>query len=263
MALNEEQIARAAELLAGSHSEKQTLAALPEDCQPATAADAMAIQMALNEKNGVDPGGWKVGFTSAALLEKAGAIGPMLGAMPKRLIQQSPATFSRGEFTRPVIEFEIGYRMGAALPPRAEAYTEEEALAAVDSAIIGIEVADAHFDDIFSQPIPSLIADNGVAGGFVAGPDIPDWRERDLTDIAIAMFADGEEAGEGFEREARCDAAWVLTWTANKVAQYGAGLKAGDYVTTGAAAPPAFLGDESTWQGRFEGIGEVTVSFTD
>jgi 2-keto-4-pentenoate hydratase len=263
MALNEQQIAQAVELLAGSHKEKLPLAALPDDCLPATAADAMAIQMALNEINGVVPGGWKVGFTSAALLEKAGAIGPMLGAMPKRLCRTSPATFSRRDFTLPVIEFEIGYRMGADLPPREAAYTETEVLAAVDSAIIGIEIADPHYEEVFSQPIPSLIADNGVAGGFIAGPDIPDWRERDLADIAIASFADGEQVGEGFERDARCDAAWVLTWTANKVAQYGAGLKTGEYVTTGAAAPPAFLGEESEWQGRFDGVGEVTVRFTD
>lgn len=230
MALSEQQIARAVELLEGSHQQKQPLSALPDDCLPATAADAMAIQMALNEINGVDPGGWKVGFTSAALLEKAGAIGPMLGAMPKRLIQTSPATFSRQDFTIPVIEF---------------------------------EVADPHYDEVFSQPIPSLIADNGVAGGFVAGPDIPGWRDRDLQEIAIAAFADGEPVGEGFPREGRCDAAWVLTWTANKVAQYGAGLKTGDYVTTGAAAPPAFLDARSEWQGRFDGIGDVTVRFTD
>ena len=117
MALSEQQIAQAVEHLAGSHQQKQPLSALPDDCLPVTAADAMAIQMALNERNGVDPGGWKVGFTSAALLEKAGAIGPMLGAMPKHLIQTSPATFSRDDFTVPVIEFEIGYCMSADLPP--------------------------------------------------------------------------------------------------------------------------------------------------
>lgn len=262
MALNEQQIAQAVELLAASHRDKQPLAALPDDVQPATAADAMAIQMALNEIIGVDPGGWKVGFTSAALLEKAGAIGPMLGAMPKNLIQTSPAAFNRSDFTVPVIEFEIGYRMGADLPPRDGDYSQDEVLAAVDSAIVGIEIADPHYEEVFSQPIPSLIADNGVAGGFVAGPDIPDWRARDLTEIAIETFADGEKVGDGFPREGRCDAAWVLTWTANKVAQYGAGLKAGDYVTTGAAAPPAFLDGRSEWQGRFDGIGEVTVRFT-
>lgn len=263
MALNEQQIAQAVELLAGSHQQKQPLSALPDDCLPATAADAMAIQMALNEIDGVDPGGWKVGFTSAALLEKAGAIGPMLGAMPKRLIQTSPASFSRQDFTIPVIEFEVGYRMGADLPPRGSDYSQDEVLAAVDSAIVGIEVADPHYEEVFTQPIPSLIADNGVAGGFVAGPDIPDWRTRDLAEVAIETFADGEKVADGFPGSERCDAAWVLTWTANKVAQYGAGLKTGDYVTTGGAAPPAFLDARSEWLGRFEGIGEVTVRFTD
>jgi 2-keto-4-pentenoate hydratase len=47
------------------------------------------------------------------------------------------------------------------------------------------------------------------------------------------------------------------------VAQYGAGLKSGDYITTGAAAPPAFLDGRSEWRGGFDGIGEVAVRFTD
>ncbi len=263
MTLSDEKIAEAARLLSESHDNKQAFAGLPDDCQPATAAEAMAIQLALNGAQGVVPGGWKVGFTSPALLEKVGEIGPMLGAMPAELIQTSPATFARGEFTSPIIEFEIGYRMAADLPPRDTPYTEAEVLAAVDSAIIGIEIADAHYQDVFSQPIPSLIADNGVAGGFIAGPDIPDWRDRDLADVAIEAFADGEKVGEGSPAGERCDAAWVLTWTANEVAKVGGGLKAGEYITTGAAAPPAPLGEASEWQGRFAGIGEVTVRFTD
>ncbi len=263
MALSEQRIAQAAELLAGAHRNKRALARLPEACQPTTAGEAMAIQLALNAAQGVVAGGWKVGFTSPVLLEKAGEIGPMLGAMPKQLIQTSPATFARGVFTVPIIEFEIGYRMGDDLPPRGRDYAPDEVLAAVDSAIIGIEIADPHYDEVFTQPVASLIADNGVAGGFIAGPDIPDWRRRDLKEIAIAAFADGEKVGEGLPREGRCDAAWVLTWTANKVAQYAGGLKAGDYITTGAAAPPLFLDARSEWQGRFEGIGDVTVRFTD
>ena len=263
MALTEHQIAEAVDLLAGAHRAKQALTGLPGSCQPATAADAMAIQLALNERRGVAPGGWKVGFTSPALLEKAGEIGPMLGAMPRDLIQASPASFRRSDFTLPIIEFEVGYRMGADLPPRAGDYTQDEVLAAVDSAIIGIEIADAHYDDVFSQPIPSLIADNGVAGGFIAGPDIAAWRDRDLAEIAIESFADGDRVGEGFPAAERCDAAWVLTWTANEVARVAGGLKAGDLITTGAAAPPAPAGSAGEWRGVYDEVGEVIVRFTD
>ncbi len=263
MALSDQQIAQATEILVNCHRNRQALPGMPADCTPTTAAEAMAIQLALNGELGVQPAGWKVGFTSAALLEKAGDIGPMLGAMPVDLVRATPATFSVGDFTRPIIEFEIGYRMGADLPPRDSAYSEAEVLAAVDSAIVGIEIADPHFDDVFSQPVPNLIADNGVAGGFISGPDIPNWRDRDLAEIAIEAFADGEKVADGMTRDERCDAPWVVTWTANQVARYGDGLKAGDYITTGAAAPPAALGSAREWQGRFDGVGDVTVRFTD
>jgi len=263
MPLSSQQIAEAAALLEGASRGKKLLPELPAACTPTSAADAMAIQLALNRACGVRPGGWKVGFTNPAALQKVGEIGPMLGAMPAEQIKASPATFSRRDFAQPIIEFEIGYRMAADLPPRDGDYSQEEVLAAVASAIIGIEVADAHFEGPFGQPPACLIADNGVAGGFVIGPDIADWRARDLAGIAVQAFADGAPAGEGFPPEGRCDAAWVLTWTANAVAKYGEGLKAGDYITTGAAAPPAFLDQRSEWRGRFEGVGEVVVRFTD
>lgn len=263
MALSNQQIARAADLLMAAHRNQETISALPDECMPTSAADAMAIQLVRNAELGVIAGGWKVGFTTPAMLEKVGEIGPMLGAMPEDLIRETPATFSLGDFTQPIVEFEIGFRMGADLPPRASDYSQDEVLAAVDSAIIGIEIADPRLTGVSNQPIPALIADNGIAGGFVAGPDIPDWRNRDLTEVMVQAFADGEKVADGSPRADRCDAAWVVHWTANQVARYSSGLKAGDYITTGAAAKPMPPGEAREWVGRYEGIGEVAVRFTD
>lgn len=260
MALNEQQIAEAVGILAAAQRSRTTIDGLPGTCLPTTSDDGIAIQTALRAELGIGAGSWKAGFTSPAALEKAGPIGPMLGLMPDSMIQASPGTFRRADFTFPLIEFEIAYRMASDLPPRDGEYSQDEVLDAVDSALVGIEVADTRFNDFMAQPIPAMIADNGAVGGYVTGPDIAGWRDMDLRGLTIDVFGDGEKVAEGLPREGRCDEAWVLTWMANKLAQIGPGLKAGQLVSTGAAATPKPAGTTREWRGVFEGIGEIAVT---
>jgi 2-keto-4-pentenoate hydratase len=261
MALSREAIDRAADLLAAGRTADGMLSALPEDCQPLSAADAVAIQDGVNARLGHSVAGYKVGFTSPPALEKAGKIGPMPGLMYAHLTGVTPAKLPRAPFKIALIEAEVSFRMGRDLPPRAGDYSQDEVLDAVDSVIAGIEVADSCLANPLGQPLPCLIADNGAAAGFVAGPDIPDWRSRDLRSLEVDLLFDGEKVGEGLPEGMRCDEKWALTWTVNHLSARGITLKAGEYVTTGAAATPKPLADAREVIARFHGIGDVTVTF--
>lgn len=261
MALNREQIEKAADILAGGRTSDGMLEALPEDCQPVSAADAVAIQDGVNARLGHAAAGYKVGFTSPPALEKAGDLGPMPGLMYEHLTVVSPGTLPRDALKLVIIEAEVAYRMGRDLPPRDTDYSEAEVLDAVGSAIAGIEVADTCLVNPFEQPMACLVADNGAAAGFVAGPDIPDWRNRDLKALAVDLLFDGEKVGEGLPENLRCDETWALVWTVNHLSKRGITVKAGDYITTGAAATPKPLGDAREVIARFQGIGDVKVTF--
>mgnify|MGYP003626784900 CR=1 FL=1 len=261
MALSREAIERAADMLAAGRKADGMLAGLPDECAPQDSADAVAIQDGVNARLGYGASGYKVGFTSPQALEKAGPIGPMPGLMYTHLTGVTPAALPRAPFKIALIEAEVSFRMGRDLPPRATEYSQDEVLAAVDSAIAGIEVADSCLANPLGQPLPCLIADNGAAAGFVAGPDIPDWRSRDLKSLAVDLLFDGEKVGEGLPEGARCDEAWALTWTVNHMMRRGVTVKAGDYITTGAAATPKPLGEAREVIARFHGIGDVKVTF--
>jgi 2-keto-4-pentenoate hydratase len=261
MGLSREAIEKAADLLANGRTSDGMLAGLPADCQPESAADAIAIQDRVNARLGHAVAGYKVGFTSPQALEKAGPLGPMPGLMYAHLTAVSPATLPRSGVKIALIEAEVSFRMGRDLPPRAGEYSQAEVLDAVDSAIAGIEVADTCLANPLEQPMACLVADNGAAGGFVAGPDIPDWRSRDLKGLAIDLLFDGEKVGEGLPTGARCDETWALTWTVNHLSKRGIAVKAGDYITTGAAATPKPLGAAREVIARFHGIGDVKVTF--
>lgn len=261
MALDNQQIERAAAMLANAFSTRTCIDTLPEDCAPDNVADGARIQDALLHKLDRKVAGYKAGFTNPPMLEKAGEHGPMAGVMFADRTVKSPGTLKRADFCTPLIEAEIAFRFARDLPAREGGYSQHEIEDAIDSALVAIEVADPRYVDFKIQGVPKLLADNGAGSGFVIGPDIPDWRERDLKDLAVELHLDGALVAEGMTRDWRCDEMWVLGWTVEHFARRGIGMKAGDYVTTGAAAAPTPLGDAREVIARFPEIGDVKVTF--
>lgn len=261
MTLTNEQVTQAADILADAFQARTTVDGLPEDCAPSNAAEAVQVQTAMLARLGLEAAGYKAGFTNPPMLEKARPDGPMAGVMFRDFTVASGGSLKRADFgPGSLIEAEVSFRMGADLPAKGEEYSQEDVMAAVDSAIIGIEFAVPRFNDPLGQPIVFLAADNGAALGFVAGPDIPDWQNRDLKQLDIELLFDGAKVSEGMPLPARCDERWALTWTVNHFSARGVGIRAGDLITTGAAATPVPLGGASDVLARFDGIGDVHVT---
>ena len=261
MALSDAQVAQAADILAGAFKARTTIDGLPAACGPANAAEAVQVQIAMLERLGLSAAGYKAGFTNPPMLEKAGPDGPMAGVMFADFTVASGGVLQRADMgPGSLIEAEVSFRMGADLPAREGGYSDDEVIAAVDSAIIGIEFAVPRMNDPLGQPMVHLAADNGAAMGFVAGPDIPDWQSRDLKTLDIELLFDGEVVSEGLPLPARCDERWSLAWIVNHFCARGVGIKAGDYMTTGAAATPKPLGNAKDVVARLAGVGEVRVT---
>ena len=138
MALTDTQVAKAADLLAATFQARTTIDALPEDCLPGNAAEAVQVQIAMLERIDLEAAGYKAGFTNPPMLEKAGPDGPMFGVMFRDFTIGSGGSLKRSDVgPGALIEAEISFRMGADLPARAGDYNDAEVMGAVDSAIIG------------------------------------------------------------------------------------------------------------------------------
>lgn len=264
MALSESKTNRAGDLLAETFRARATMDALPEDCAPANAAEAVQIQTSMLERLGLEVSGYKAGFTNPPMLEKAGPNGPMAGVMFRDFTVASGGSLKRADVgPGALIEAEVSFRMGADLPARDGGYSQDEVMAAVDSAIIGIEVAVPRLNNPLGQPMVHLAADNGAAMAFVVGPDIPDWQSYDLRLLDIELLFDGLKVAEGLPLAARCDEKWALVWTVNHFSARGIGIRDGDLITTGAAAAPTVLGVAGEVVARYDGVGEVRVTIKD
>jgi 2-keto-4-pentenoate hydratase len=183
--------------------------------------------------------GWKIAATSVAGQRHINVDGPLAGRLLREKTFESGAELPFGANHMRVAEAEFAFRMGRALPPRAEPYEVGEVLAAVDTLHPAIEVPDSRYDDFTIVGAPQLIADNACAHLFVLGaPAAGDWRDVDLVEHRVIGTVVGTEAREGKGANVLGDPRAALAWLANELSGLGITLRAGEVVTTGTCLVP-------------------------
>lgn len=150
--------------------------------------------------------------------------------------------------------------MTRGLPLRATPYSEDE-IADAAEAICGIELDGTVLNDPMVAYQKQQIADMGVAWGYITGPPITGWRQRDLMTTGVEVIYDGKVVSIVFKGDARTDAFATLIGLVPRLARRGEWLRAGWYVTTGAAAMPRLLGDAREVTVLWDGIVEARATF--
>jgi len=260
MALDHVAITRAADILYAARTGGKGLDTLPEELRPQGLAESEAIRDALFARLGGTVAGWKIGFAAPMSPTRPGYVDWMTGPMVAERLYANPARLKRPAIRSLYIEAEFGFRMTRGLPLRDKPYSEDE-IADAAEAICGIELAGTVWNDPMHTDQKLQIADMGVAWGYIPGPPIRDWRKRDLRKTAIEVVYDGKTVSTAFEGDACTDALATLVGMVARLARRGEWLRAGWYVTTGAAAMPRLLGDAREVTVRFDGLGEVRATF--
>ncbi|QNI35201.1 2-keto-4-pentenoate hydratase [Alloacidobacterium dinghuense] len=237
---------QASELLLAARRDSQPIESLPEALRPHMLDEAYALQDIIARALG-PIGGWKVGATSPDATP-AYAPMPLLGGFA-----HSGQTLSESYRRYRGVEAEIAFHLGKDLPVRKEAYTRKEVIDAIASAHPAIELMEPAFlnPDIVDRL--SMIGDLQMNGGFVYGPALPSWQSADLTKETVVVTIDGAVRFTGTaSNPAGTDLLRLVTWLANEGQHRTAGLKAGDWITTG------------SWCGKFNANSgsEVRVTFS-
>ncbi len=212
---------------------------LPPDCRPVDRAAGYSTQREIVKYSGQPVVGWKIAATSAAGQKHIGVDAPLAGPLLANSVLENGATVALDGNIMKVAEAEFAFKFRAALPKRANPYTQTEVLAAVESLHPAIEVPDSRFNDFARVGAPQLIADTACSCWFVLGPATSaDWRARDLAAHAVTAFRNGEQAAAGTGANVLGDPRIALTWLVNELRTYDDGIKAGQFVTTGTCVIP-------------------------
>jgi 2-keto-4-pentenoate hydratase len=226
-----------------------------------TIDDACRIQLALLDRyiaQGARHIGWKVGLTSKAMQDQFRVHEPLFGYLLDSAPNDTGTTFDYASLTKPAFENEICMTLGADLTgPGVDA---QQALAAVAGVRPSMELVETRGP--FTEQLALAITDNIQQRGIIVGAETrPVPSGLDLQTISVRVSVNGAHVAEGTGDAVLGHPVNSLVWLANKLAEYGRGLRAGDVVMSGSLTRQFAISKGDAIVAAFEPLGEVKASF--
>jgi 2-keto-4-pentenoate hydratase len=244
-------IAEAARQLVNARISGELIAELDPALQPATVAEAHAIQDATLERLGDTVAGWKVTATASGECVR----GVLLGSR----VFDSPARIRGALVPMRSVEVEIAFRFVRDLPAREQAYGDDEVTVAV-APFCALEVVDSRFRSYRDTPLLHRMADCVSNGAFVVGSGGDNWRDIDLSKLEVTLAADGKTLVNHVGGHPSVDPMRPAVALVNLLRSAG-GVKAGQFVTTGTYSGLTRVGVHERIVGSFAGFGSAQLEF--
>lgn len=226
---------------------------LPTDL---TVADGYAAQEAFVERRVADEGaavGYKIGFTSEAVQSDLGVDSPAYGHVLADTVREN-RRFDTSELVEPRVEPEIGFILDEELTPPV---SRLDVLAAVRLVVPVVEVVDSRIRE-WDVTAATAIADNTLAGRVLVG-DRTTRGDVDLGREGVELLVDGERRASGTGTAVLGHPAEAVAWLAEKLADHGETLQAGEFVTTGSITEPIPIAAGETVVARYSSLGSVVA----
>ncbi len=265
--LTNDEVAQAAESLDAAEKTKAQTGLLSLKHPGMTMDDAYAVQTAWVRRK-IEDGrkviGWKIGLTSKAMQYALNIDIPDSGVLLDDMMFEDGATIPSDRFIQPRIEAEIAFIMKA--PLKGPGVTVFDVLNATDYITPALEILDTRILRIDpetkkARTIVDTISDNAANAGIVLGgravrADTVDMR---WMGAIVSRNAEVEETGLGagvLNQPAR-----GVAWLANRLAQYGDGIEAGQIVLAGSFIRPVEARHGDTIVADFGPYGTVSSYF--
>ena len=236
---------------------------LPERLKTRNWDSVLAVMASLNARLAWPSAGWKIGAAAEEIRKAEGVPEPAPGRLSKKGVYASPAHLPSNLFIRyRCSECEFAFRLARDLPPRPEAYSEDEVADAVEALYPAVEIGDTVFEDWYgASGYQGSSMDNGGAAAFVHGAPVHDWRRMDLPNARIDLSMNGQYVKSGYGRAAMGNPLTSLTWMANWLRIRNDALHAGEFVSTGTCTGHFFAAPGDRLDVDFGEIGKVVVVY--
>ncbi len=241
-------------------SARQQGSVLPKDAAADVTdrAAAYRVQDALAAASGLTRAGWKIAATSDLAQELLAVDGPALGPVFAEQVTVSPSAATAVPAHGTAIECEVAFVMAAA----PESATRDAVIAAVDHAVIAIEVVGCRFEGGFQGAgTIACIADGAFNAGLVLGPKIDDWSVHDLAVVGAKAVVNGEVIAEGLGSAVLGDPVTALCWAVGEAIAIGRPLGPADIVSTGTMTGATAVAPGDHAVGDFGPLGRVEIQF--
>ncbi len=241
--------------------ERIPLPPLSETYPGLTPTDAYAIQSVLFEMK-LARGAWlvgrKIGLTSKAMQQQMGVDQPDYGFLLDTMAVPSGAMLACSEFLQARIEPEIAFWLAEDL--RGPGITAEQVLAATKGVSAALELVDSRITN-WRITLIDTIADNASSGRMVVSESVIPVDTLDLAAVRTDLTRNSETVGTGTGAAVLGHPALAVAWLANKLAEFGVTLQAGQVVLSGAMCASVSVAPGDTFHATFTQLGEASIRF--
>jgi 2-keto-4-pentenoate hydratase len=226
-----------------------------------TNEEAYQVQLAgmqLRQADGHVIVGKKIGLTSKAMQTTLGVFEPDYGYITDRMTVCEGEPLSLSELIAPKVEAEVAFILKADLT--GPGVTVSQVLQATAGIMPALEIIDTRIKD-WKIKIQDTIADGASIGKVILSGRLVPVDEFDMRFMGLVLEKNGEIVATAAGAAVLGHPANAVAWLANKLAQYGISLKAGDIIMSGSltAACPAVAGDAV--RATFDRLGVVGARF--
>jgi 2-oxo-hept-3-ene-1,7-dioate hydratase len=261
------QIAEAARRLDEAERTRKQIRMLSLDHPGMDMADAYAVQKAwidLKLAAGRKVRGHKIGLTSKAMQAALNIDIPDSGFLLDDMFFADGASVPTGKFIGLRIEAEVAFVLKA--PLKGPDCTMFDVLNATDFVVPALEILDTRIlrvdpETKKTRTVFDTIADNAANCGIVMGgrPIRPD--DADLRWIGAIVSKNGAVEETGLAAGVLNHPANGVAWLANRMAEHGGGMKAGEIVLAGSFIRPIEVGKGDTVVADYGPYGSVSCHF--
>lgn len=230
-------------------------------------ADAYAVQSAWVKRK-LEAGrrriGWKIGLTSKAMQAALNIDIPDSGVLLDDMIFGEGADIPPDRFIQPRIEAEIAFVMNA--PLRGPNATLEDVLEATGEIVPALEILDTRIlrmdpETKTTRTVFDTIADNAANAGIVLGRRRFDPLDTDMRWMGAVVLRNGAVEETGLGAGVLNHPATSVAWLANRLAEYGESIEAGEIVLSGSFIRPIEAPSGSEICADFGPYGTVMCNF--
>lgn len=250
----------AGELLAADR-DRQVVPLLTARTPGMTIEDAYAVQglwAAGRTAAGHRVVGHKIGLTSRAMQAATGITEPDYGVIFDDMVVANGASVPFDRFSNVRIEAELAFVLKD--PLRGPGCTIFDVLAATQFVVPALEVLNSHIE-LEGRTIVDTISDNAAMGAMVLGGRPVAVDAVDLRWVGALLYRNQTIEETGLAAGVLNHPATGVAWLADKLAQHGTTLEAGEIVLAGSFTRPMWVGRGDTVHADYGTLGAVTCRF--
>lgn len=259
--LDTETIAAIADELATAEADRTMVPLLTARHEGMTVEDSYAVQNEWRRRgieSGRRPVGRKIGLTSKVMQAATGITEPDYGAIFADMVFENGSVIEHAQFSNVRIEVELAFVLGDTV--EGPDVTVFDVLRATEYVVPALEILSSRIE-MEGRTIVDTISDNAAMGAMVYGGNPTRVDDVDLRWVSALLYRNEMIEESGVAAAVLNHPAMGVVWLANKLAQHGTRLEAGEIILAGSFTRPMWVHAGDTVLADYGPMGTISCRF--